>query len=451
MNNSNSPTSNQSIAMQRSQALVESYQNIVESAPPAPETQSNHPAIAILLDLTVGDSNQYHGQAFVSPTLKKHSDTTHRMAVLANLINVLTAVPAFYFGFLNLGLFGFVLTATLSAAALKFSNDSAAAAAASTKGNRLWSNQGLLLFVAMNVILTLMSGTGSELLTNRSTLSNRYAEELVNQQLKQSEPQAPAMTLYEQANSKCNALEEQMKQYPPESDTYESLLVQARGKYSDWNKDWTKAERSSIPPCVLKDMKSSDSAWVQYQQLRSQWTLPQQRNELGNDLQLLKQELPHIYEKNFDNSGKILSGQEEFRVAFESFWGRLLKLDFQTISQLGFSLFIFGLSVITSVGACIALVTHTCRNDTQLSFNTDVRRAILEHLAYLAKPPQIPAPPTPAITSPISYFPTPTNPSVEPPISFQHPASHPLPKNEPLPQPEKPLSQFPNGFIPAED
>ncbi len=371
---------------QRTDPLVESYKHFIESAPPKTQFYPQHSVVEALHDLALGDADQYHGQAFVTAKLRKHSNTTRWIAVSANLINVLTAIPAFYFGFMTLGSFGLVLTVTLSGLALKFSNDNAAAAAAATKGNRLWSSQGLVTFISINILLTLLSGTGSELLTNRAGLSKQLSKSLTEEQLNQSKPQEPDMSRYTHAAQACRELEQQLDNLPSNSAKRDELVIRAKGSFSSWERDWTKVERSQIPPCWFKDMRDSDPTWIDYQKNLKTWQkLPDFRHQLGNDNQFLQQQFPQVYSKHFTKDGNVLSGTEEFTVAFQSFWGRLFSPNLEGMGQLGFSLFMFLLSVITSAGACIALVAHTYREDTQLSFNPEVEEAVLAHLAYLER------------------------------------------------------------------
>lgn len=368
------------------QSTVSSFQHLVESTPPKSQRVSRSPVISFLWNLVFGDSSQFHGKAHVSTSLQNRSNTVCCVASTANLINVLTAIPALYFGFVALGPLGLALTGAVSGLVLKFSNDSAAASVASSKKDVIQVNHGLLTFVTINVLLTLLSGVGSELLTNRTGLSLQLAKELAEEQLAQSQPQEPDMSKYTEAASTCATLLNQVDSQPADSPNRDELLVRAKGEYSKWSQDWTTIARSQIPPCWLKDMGNTDPAWLNYQEQFKAWqTASESRSQSGNDLQFLKHEFPELYGRHFAEDGFILAGTEEFRFALRSFWQQLLSLNPQDVGMLGFSLFMFMLSLVTSAGACIALIDHARRQDTRLSFNDNSGEAVLNHLLYLEK------------------------------------------------------------------
>ncbi len=356
--------------------LGKKYRDYVDSSPPLDyqNKSSKFSQIGVtILRECFGDPTQYHGKAFVTPNLREHSNTTCRVAVLANWINVLTAVPAFHFGFSSLGPAGFILTIALSGISLKWSNEkAAAAAAAASKGNRLWSNQSLLFFVAINAILTVISGIGSELLTNQAGLSSQLAKEKL-EQLK------PDLSLYISAEERCKEINDQLRTILANDPKRNSLEVEARGRWDDRisNKDWSKTPTEQIPVCVLKDRRNLDQKFLDFE--RSE----QKRRKVGNDVEFLKNEQPQLFESHFTLDGKVRDGAKAFELAFEGFFGRLLVADFKNLGQMGFPLLMFSLSVVTSMGACVMLIAHARREDTQQSYNEQVHTAVLAHLSYL--------------------------------------------------------------------
>ncbi|HAZ48770.1 MAG TPA: hypothetical protein DDW76_09620 [Cyanobacteria bacterium UBA11369] len=368
--------------------VVKAYQCHVNETIPA-TSKPTHPLNArqqllkVVEDLFIGDSKQYYGDAFVTPKLQRASTVTHGVAVAANLINVLTAAPVIYFGFRSLGLFGLGLSALLSVAALRISNKTAEAAAASAKGNRGWSDTGLVSFVAMNALLTIISGIGAELLTNGSVLSHQLANQLIQKQSEKIEQIQPDKSLYEAAEKQCAALDKALRELPQGHRDRERIYVQAYGTWAEREKDWTGVPYPQIPRCILSDInRTKANALVQKQ--REEWNKKlASRLESGNDLQFVQQVLPDVYTKHFAEDGEIRSGTESIALAYDSFFGRLIGGDFSNMGQLGFSLFMFLLSVVTSAGACLLMIAHVHRRDTQLSHNDGVRAAILEHLNYL--------------------------------------------------------------------
>lgn len=399
---------------ERIKALANEYKLYVEAAPPTNYQDEPSKAAEVTQAIVrecLGDPTQYHGKMFVTAELKTQSQITCRVAVLATWINILTAVPAFHFGFANLGFFGLLLTGGLSGASLKWSNEAAAAAAASTKGNRFWSNQGLLFFAAINTILTAISGIGSELLVNPTALSKQLAREKI-EQLK------PDFTLYDNANSRCNEINALLRTNPLGNER-DRLIVEARGTWDQIDKDWSQTPKEQIPVCILTKMRDRDPNIAQWQ------ALEQKRNKIGNDVLLLKQEQPELFHSHFTSEETIKDGAKAFELAFESFFGRLLTAKFSDLGQMGFSFLVFSLSVVTSAGACLMLVAHTTSQHTQLSHDEEVLKAVLAHLQYLSQgdqstieassPPSIPQPGSPISPTAHKEKPKQTNNQSAPP------------------------------------
>lgn len=342
-------------------------------------TQRVRRALVASRNALLGNPEQSYGQSFVTEKLEKDTHSTYWVAVVANGINVMTSVPAFFFGFASLGGFGLLLTTALSAGVFKISNESAAAASGSTKGNRLWSNQGLMMFIGLNVLLSIISGIGSELMINRSELRFALASELIAEQEDevwkiQNDPDVTTSV------EECKVLEEMIASLPENSPERRSPYTQAYGQYGTF-KDYSDTPDSQKPKCILADEK---------QQEAEERAAPisdrlEQGSAIENKIDFLKQEFPDIYAINFNSDGSVTSGSKEFRLAFQSFYGRLLSGNFSDMGRMGFSLFILLLSLLTSAGACLMMIAHVCREDTKLSHSPVVREAIEKHLVYLEK------------------------------------------------------------------
>ena len=324
-------------------------------------------AITTARDLVAGSPDQYYGTSFVSSKLIKNSRSTYWIAVIANFINVLTSVPALYFGFSGIA-FGPVLTLAVAIGLLKASNESASAASASAKGNRIWSSQGLIMFVGINVLLSAISGIGSEIMVNRQGLRRRLAAELLE---KNMEVKPLNMDLYQAQVDDCEVLKSRYGQFEENDPRRSAPYYDAHGSYPD----------GSLKPCDFVNQKTLEAQ----EKVEAAESLKAERSQFGNDIKFLKAQFPDSYEAYFSEKGSILSGAEEFRLGLESFSVNLLSGDYSNMGNMGFSLFMFSLSVVTSVGACLMMVTHVYRKDTALSHNPYVRTAITEHLAYLRR------------------------------------------------------------------
>jgi hypothetical protein len=230
-----------------------------------------------------------------------------------------------------------------------------------------------------------------------------------------------------------------------------SLKLEMQGEWADRNRVW-KSSDPGIPKCILADLKEQDPGWSPYTKEQDE------RKKTANDQIFLKTRFPHIYNQYFDDKGNIKSGSEAFVIAWESFFGRILSSDLSNLGNIGFSLLIFSLSVVTSAGATVALITHTRRKDTQLSHDPKVEAAILEHLAYLERAAQLtvnsaaeslaePVMPLTEITTPMYKGVPPTQSRSEqshditqstPSNGFQPEQSHELPQNPEFSRGNKP-------------
>ncbi|NEQ51748.1 MAG: hypothetical protein F6K11_16675 [Leptolyngbya sp. SIO3F4] len=360
--------------------LIDNYQQQVQSHLEVERGLRNKKwrFFSIFVALLAGNPQQYHGQSFVPSKLSRGSHSTYWVAVVANFINVLTTAPALYFGFLNLGPFGLVLTSVMSTGILKLSNESASAASASTKGNRFWSSQGLMLFVSINILLSIISGIGSEIMVNRSGLRQDLAAELLDEK----EQIRPNLDLYQAEIAECNILKREISSLPENDPKRRSAYSQAYGR---WEPD-AGAQLLSIPDEELKVCSLVAKKMIEARAaVTPQIEILQERNGFGNDVQFLENNFPTTYETYFSIEGEIISGAEEFRLAFEAFFGKLMSGEYSNLGKMGFSLFVFSISVVTSSGACFMMVAHSFRADTKLSHDPYVRSAIAEHLAYLER------------------------------------------------------------------
>ena len=295
------------------------------------------------------------------------------------MINVLTSAPAFFFGFATLGPFGLLLTSALSGIVLKASNESAAAASSSAKGNRLWSTQGLMMFVSLNVLLSAFSGIGSELMINRSELGFVLAEELITEQEEKLRKlkDDPDVLDVEQV---CADLNDLINGLPENAPKRRSAYGRALGSYGN-PQDYSQTPDAQTPKCTLADRKRQ-AARVQYAPLEEKLAL---QANFESDIDFLEEVFPGIYNINFKTDGSVKSESEEFRLAFQSFYGSLLSGSLLSTGQMGFSVFITLLSVVTSAGACLLMMAHIYRKDTALSHNPQVKDAMERHLVYLEK------------------------------------------------------------------
>ncbi|NEQ76864.1 MAG: hypothetical protein F6K23_29880 [Okeania sp. SIO2C9] len=142
--------------------------------------------------------------------------------------------------------------------------------------------------------------------------------------------------------------------------------------------DWSEYPLESIPWCpkadILKEeVEKSENAWNEK---------PESRSEIGNDLQFLSQETDELYKRHFDEKGNIKVGSEELRLAFENFFSKAIEGD---LDGLGFSLFFFLISLITSFGAVSLTMAHAYRKSAISITKPEVNEVITVWLQYIWK------------------------------------------------------------------
>jgi hypothetical protein len=329
----------------------------------------------------------YHGNSFVSPRLQSYSNTTCKTAETANAINALTALPVIYYGFQALGLVGgSLITGFLGWLIWQFSNYTARTAASNTQGNRSWSNSGLLMFLTINILLTLLSAVGAELITNRNQLKENLADQVISEKTQNLQPDS---SIYQSEEEECQRLQSLLDEQPREHPKWNTWKIEADGSYENRNRNWQEElengaiSESQIPVCPLAAIKR-EQAEKEAAEERATWQEKlNQRANYGSDVVFLEENSPALYEQDFTEEGEIRSGIKALSLAYDSFFGRLLEGDLDNLGEIGFSGFIFLLSIVTSTGACILLIAFTNSKETQLSHNPQVREAILKHLEYL--------------------------------------------------------------------
>ncbi len=104
------------------------------------------------------------------------------------------------------------------------------------------------------------------------------------------------------------------------------------------------------------------------------------RQEVGDDVLFLKQQMPELFARHFDDNYELRSGTETIRLATLNLNNKMKQGD---IAGLGFPLFFLVLSVITSGAACCLTVTHAQREDTAMSHDDAVGEALIAYLEDL--------------------------------------------------------------------
>jgi hypothetical protein len=318
-----------------------------------------------------GNPEDLYGNHYVTDEIKDSAKITNAVLVISNGIDGISAFSPVQFAFSDLGLLCIPTALIVTYLLTEIPNQMGKAAATNRPGNRLWSISATVGLIAINSILSMASLIAPELTLNPRGLAEIRARELIaikDNKIMNLQPDLGAAQL---AKSDCNALKLEMQKLLESDIQRNDLYLQAYGKYSDRDRDYAKILKDGgrVPPCFLYEILEKEAQEIP-KVAKSEWMI--QRAEIyksATTISGIKKTMPDLYEQNFDDRGHLLSGIEATRIAIESTYGKLLSGNW---TNLGFSLFFFAISVITSIVACAMAIAHSSREDVQLSFDSSL-------------------------------------------------------------------------------
>ncbi|WP_254564996.1 hypothetical protein [Oscillatoria sp. HE19RPO] len=318
----------------------------------------------------LAQAEDLHGDVFVSDELQKDSKITATVVSGATWINAMTNWPILYYAFNNWGtLVALTSTIILDFLLLTWTNNTGTAAAGGNKGKWWWSWAGVMAFLLISTLQSIVAGVGAELINNQDELSQIKAGEIIDSYFAQLAANlAERNTLYEEYKKKCDRDTEILKTMPYWDPTRNSLYLDTKGKYGEEDKDWSNTPQDNIPTCP----RSSLLGEVVNEQRNELEAAKNNRQKLGN-LGYLKEELKERYSQSFTEEGRLKSGTIAVELAVNNFWQKFSNWE---LEKLGFSLFFLALSVITSLGALLMTLTYAIKYSTKMSRNTRVERTI---------------------------------------------------------------------------
>ena len=331
-------------------------------------------------DLILTDPKELHGSSYVTEDVKQSSKITAAAINVSSSIDGVSIFPLLLYSFKDMGIVGFMFAAALALALTKFSNGMGKAVATRKPGNLTWSTCGGIALVVMNIIMSTTSLIAPELSLNKPHLAELKAQELVDQKEQKVKQIKPILRAANEAEAECKRMQTELKVFPEGSVQRNDLYIQAYGTYSEKNQDWRQAlqqGKQRVPFCPLFEILKADALKTS-QATQEAWE--KQKTQIVQSASYLvgiKQTMPELYQQHFDANGQLISGIEATRLALES---TTLKLMTGQWNALGFSLFFFLVSVVTSAGACSLAIAHSFREDTQLSFDESLQIAMNDFL-----------------------------------------------------------------------
>lgn len=326
-----------------------------------------------LKDIFIADPKDFYGTACVTKDLKKEAALTAHTNTAANLVDFVSNLSLYYFAFKSLGeIPAFILGVALDGFILWISNITATTTATRRAKNVKWARAGLGGMIALNLLKSLFSGVGGELLNNQSGLNQQMAAQLIEQQIERVEKLKEIDTpQYTNTVQRCEKGRIQLEKMERNHARRDSLHIELFGSWNDRHRDWIGVPLEQLPIC-LQVPRLEKEAYAPYEKAKDQLNQKLiRRADIGNDLLFLKQEMPAVYSLAFIDKGnisstEISSGVAAVAIATDNFFGKLCRGEF---ASLGFSLFFFSISIITSAIAVWKTMKYAERQDVQMSRN----------------------------------------------------------------------------------
>jgi hypothetical protein len=329
-----------------------------------------------LKDLFIVRADDLYGRALVTKDLERDSKKTAMAITIADGWHGIMTFPLFLFVTRDFLIIGPIFAVAIAVVLNRLSNYCGAIAAANQPEKRSWSKVGLLGMILMNTILGLLAGPGTELMMNKAALNTLKAQELIKEKIlpiyqtkitRAKETVELGKQLQEQCDLKMNEFTNLKKAGSPRAS---SLYREIQGQ---WDKDesyWSSVDQQQLPLCkkaALMSAQGIDELQKSEKELDEQ-TKASQKGELL----FLQKQYSDIYTDNFNQDQSIKSGEQEVKLAIQSFSNKMIKGEWDS---LGFTLFSFAISLITSLVAILFTITHSHRQDVADSFDPEIIKA----------------------------------------------------------------------------
>ena len=367
----------------------------IKHAYPDLKLEENKPALIKLLDnlrdYLIANPEEYYGKAVITQDLIQQSKVASRTVTVSNFINFIFSAPLLYyaFGFLGNG-FAIVTTIVSGLGLQAFSNSTAAAVAGRTANNKKMPILAAASMLLVNGVLTAGSGVGSELLLNGTGLAEQHAKELADEYVQGKEEAASdessdyyseSIALEEKCKAEETKLENAGDNNPKARRIYSKIYGEYKYKDNRGIKFPSSASKEKIDgyPLCLKADGYRDLVERDVEQKRDIFeSLENTRNNLGNDIEFLEENAENIHQNNFRNDGELKNGSLAVEIALSSLWEKTFSGNFK---QLGFPLFLFLISLVTSLTACAFVFCLSLRKDS-LESHSDVALREIDNWMY---------------------------------------------------------------------
>lgn len=314
------------------------------------------------------NADSLYGRSHVTSELVTEAAGTATTLSIANLINTLTAYPYLYYAFADLGGGGTVLAMLIGILLNKSGNTLGESVCRNRyPGGAIASLGGAVL---LNLLLTVFSGSGVELLLNQSGLAEQHSQRLIQEKVMDTTLQEQILDQYQersqQAQTDCQVILNDLINLNPEHPNRDLLYQRAYGTWGERNRNWSQMSIVNLPLCHKAAHLEQEAQVYENNFKKEKETKQTEINSYGSALLYLQTVHPDIYRINFAEDGQLLSGLEASRLALQRFAQKVGSGD---LSGLGFSLFFFMLSLVTSSVAMVKVAMFARREDVLLSWD----------------------------------------------------------------------------------
>ncbi|MCS5699786.1 hypothetical protein NZK32_12145 [Cyanobium sp. FGCU-52] len=325
----------------------------------------------------VARGEELHGTAWVTPTTQRDSEAVARVVTTSNLVDGVGNFNLLLFASGIASPLGWISATALTAILLKFDQELfTLVARGRRRGRQVAYAAALIGLLPFSLLKTIGTGVGVEVMQNQSGLAQRHATSLVNDSLRQERHQieriATADPTYASVRHQCSSGQAQLERLSHADPRWQSLQVQLHGEWSQRDRDWRRTAQSSPPPvCIQQRLIEADLRSRSAVALQRLEGIERQRIAVGNDLHFLRRRYPERYSQAFTASGEFRSPVQLVAVGIDS---TTTKLRHGQWDQLGLSLYVLMVSLLSSATACILVLLHPLRPGVVQSWDEDLRR-----------------------------------------------------------------------------
>ncbi len=330
-----------------------------------------------------------HGSYHITHDLEKSARNTASVMSTSNWIDAVGNFPLFFFAFKSLTFLpAFGAALILSSLTLLAGNALSSAVAQGRPGRRWWAGSALVGLIAINVLQTVATGIGVEVINNAPELAQMAAGQGLDKVLQAQEENIQVLKNnappdIQKCEQERQALETMPRNTAISEKAFQSRYVRLYGTFAS-QAQAINVPLEKLPLCVrgnrleAEHTEKLDKLQGEVQQFKLD------RQLLGNDVAFLKQVAPNQYAKTFiekqpffflgnEPTVEVRSGMELVTLATESFLEKLTSGDWK---KLGLNGFLVGLSAITSFASIVMGVSFAFSADTQKSYDDRHREQV---------------------------------------------------------------------------